>query len=106
MFDFFSLLGLLGLVGMNVKSGVILLTRIEELRATGLVAREAVWRAAADRFTPVVVASMTTVLGMVPLISDSMFGGMAATIMGGLVVATLLVLMVLPVIYSLIYRVR
>lgn len=106
MFDFFSLLGLLGLVGMNVKSGVILLTRIEELRATGLVAREAVWRAAADRFTPVVVASMTTVLGMVPLISDSMFGGMAATIMGGLVVATLLVLMVLPVIYSLIYRIR
>jgi multidrug efflux pump subunit AcrB len=91
---------------MNVKSGVILLTRIEELRATGLVAREAVWRAAADRFTPVVVASMTTVLGMVPLISDSMFGGMAATIMGGLVVATLLVLMVLPVIYSLIYRIR
>jgi multidrug efflux pump subunit AcrB len=106
MFDFFSLLGLLGLVGMNVKSGVILLTRIEELRATGLVAREAVWRAAADRFTPVVVASMTTVLGMVPLISDSMFGGMAATIMGGLVVATLLVLTVLPVIYSLIYRIR
>ena len=106
MFDFFSLLGLLGLVGMNVKSGVILLERIEELRGLGVSPREAVWRAAADRFTPVVVASMTTVLGMVPLISDSMFGGMAATIMGGLVVATLLVLMVLPVIYSLLYRVK
>ena len=106
MFDFFSLLGLLGLVGMNVKSGVILLERIEELRGLGVSPREAVWRAAADRFTPVVVASMTTVLGMVPLISDSMFGGMAATIMGGLVVATLLVLMVLPVIYSLLYRIK
>lgn len=106
MFDFFSLLGLLGLVGMNVKSGVILLERIDELRATDLSPREAVWRAAADRFMPVVVASLTTVLGMVPLISDSMFGGMAATIMGGLVVATLLVLMVLPVIYSLIYRIK
>ncbi len=106
MFDFFSLLGLLGLVGMNVKSGVILLERIEELRRSGISPREAVWRAASDRFTPVVVASLTTVLGMVPLITDSMFGSMAATIMGGLVVATLLVLMVLPVIYSLLYRIK
>jgi multidrug efflux pump subunit AcrB len=91
---------------MNVKSGVILLERIEELRATDMSPREAVWRAASDRFTPVVVASLTTVLGMVPLITDSMFGSMAATIMGGLVVATLLVLMVLPVIYSLLYRIK
>ena len=106
MFDFFSLLGLLGLVGMNVKSGVILLERIEELRRSGISPREAVWRAASDRFTPVVVASLTTVLGMVPLITDAMFGSMAATIMGGLVVATLLVLMVLPVIYSLLYRIK
>ncbi len=106
MFDFFSLLGLLGLVGMNVKSGVILLERIEELRRSDISPREAVWRAASDRFTPVVVASLTTVLGMVPLITDSMFGSMAATIMGGLVVATLLVLMVLPVIYSLLYRIK
>ncbi|MBR2428863.1 MAG: efflux RND transporter permease subunit [Alistipes sp.] len=106
MFDFFSLLGLLGLVGMNIKSGVILLTRIDEMRASGLSVDEAAWRAAADRFTPVVVASLTTVLGMVPLLFDSMFGGMAATIMGGLVVATLLVLLVLPVIYSLLYGLR
>lgn len=106
MFDFFSLLGLLGLVGMNVKSGVILLERIEELRRSDISPREAVWRAASDRFTPVVVASLTTVLGMVPLITDAMFGSMAATIMGGLVVATLLVLMVLPVIYSLLYRIK
>lgn len=106
MFDFFSLLGLLGLVGMNIKSGVILLSRIEEMRGEGVPPHEAVWRAAADRFTPVVVASLTTVLGMVPLLFDSMFGGMAATIMGGLVVATLLVLLVLPVIYSLLYRIK
>jgi multidrug efflux pump subunit AcrB len=106
MFDFFSLLGLLGLVGMNIKSGVILLSRIEEMRGEGVPAHEAVWRAAADRFTPVVVASLTTVLGMVPLLFDSMFGSMAATIMGGLIVATLLVLIVLPVIYSILYRVK
>ena len=106
MFDFFSLLGLLGLVGMTVKCGVILLSRIEELRRSGLKAIDAVVTATEDRFIPVVTASATTVLGMTPLLFDSMFGGMAATIMGGLVVATLLVLVVLPVIYSLFYRIK
>jgi multidrug efflux pump subunit AcrB len=106
MFDFFSLLGLLGLVGMNIKSGVILVSRIEEMRDSGLTPYEAVTRATADRFTPVVVASLTTVLGMTPLLFDSMFGGMAATIMGGLVIATLLILIVLPVIYSLLYHIK
>ena len=106
MFDFFSLLGLLGLIGMNVKNAVILLSRISELRREGVATYDAIVCAAADRFIPVVTASGTTVLGMVPLLFDSMFGSMAVTIMGGLVVATLLVLMVLPVVYSLIYRVK
>lgn len=106
MFDFFSLLGLLGLVGMNVKNGVILLSHIERVRASGIAPIEAVARATADRFIPVVTASGTTVLGMVPLLFDSMFRSMAATIMGGLVVATLLVLFVLPVVYSLFYRIK
>lgn len=106
MFDFFSLLGLLGLVGMNVKNGVILIWRIGELRSSGVAPYRAVIEATCDRFIPVVAASMTTVLGMLPLLFDSMFGGMAATIMGGLVVATLLVLMILPVVYSLFYRIR
>lgn len=106
MFDFFSLLGLLGLIGMNVKSAVILLSRIDELRSSGLAPRDAVVDAARDRFIPVVVAAGTTVLGMLPLLFDSMFGSMAATIMGGLMVATLMVLVVVPVIYSIVYRLR
>lgn len=106
MFDFFSLLGLLGLVGMSVKNSVILISRINELRGKGVAPFEAVSRAAADRFVPVIAASMTTVLGMVPLLFDSLFGSMAATIMGGLVVATLLVLVVLPVLYVIIYRIK
>ncbi|MBR2368363.1 MAG: efflux RND transporter permease subunit [Alistipes sp.] len=106
MFDFFSLLGLLGLVGMNVKNGVILISRITELRGKGVAPAEAVVRAASDRFVPVVAASATTVLALIPLLFDSMFGSMAATIMGGLVVATLLVLMILPVVYSLFYRIK
>ena len=105
-FNFFSLLGLLGLVGMNVKSAVILISRIEELRGEGIAGYDAVVRAAADRFIPVVTAAGTTVLGMLPLLFDSMFGSMAATIMGGLIVATLLVLILLPLLYSLFYRIR
>ncbi|MBR5205894.1 MAG: efflux RND transporter permease subunit [Alistipes sp.] len=106
LFDFFSLLGLLGLVGMNVKNGVILVERINELRAMNITPFEAIVRAASDRFLPVVAAAGTTILGMIPLLFDSLFGSMAATIMGGLFVATLLVLMLLPVVYSLIYRIK
>lgn len=106
MFDFFSLLGLLGLVGMNIKNAVILVARIRELRADGYEPYQAVIEAASDRFVPVVAASLTTILGMLPLLADSMFGSMAATIMGGLFVATLMVLVVLPVVYSLFYRIK
>ena len=105
-FDFFSLLGLLGLVGMNIKNAVILVSRIEELRSEGMAGIDAVATAAADRFVPVVVASGTTVLGLLPLLFDSMFGSMAATIMGGLIVATLLTLGILPVVYSIFYNIH
>ena len=106
MFDFFSLLGLLGLVGMNVKNGVILISRISELRESGLEAIDAVIKAVEDRSIPVIAASATTVLGMIPLLFDSMFSSMAVTIMGGLIVATFMVLVILPVVYSLFYRIK
>jgi multidrug efflux pump subunit AcrB len=106
MFDFFSLLGLLGLVGMNIKNAVILLSRISELRDSGLEAVDAVVRAVEDRSIPVITASATTLLGMTPLLFDSMFGSMAVTIMGGLIVATFMVLLILPVVYSLFYRIK
>jgi multidrug efflux pump subunit AcrB len=104
MFDFFSLLGLLGLVGMHVKSGVILLMRIRELRKAGYSTTLSATKAATDRLTPVITASGTTVLALIPLLFDPMFGSMAATIMGGLIVATLLVVVVLPVIYTIFYK--
>jgi multidrug efflux pump subunit AcrB len=106
MFDFFSLLGLLGLVGMNIKNGVILISRIDELRSSGFAPSEAIVAAVEDRFVPVVTASATTVLGLTPLLFDSMFGSMAATIMGGLIVATIMVLVILPLVYSLFYRMK
>lgn len=106
-FNFFSLLGLLGLVGMNIKNAVILVDRIgeERLRGEGSAA-EALMRAVRSRAVPVILASGTTILGMLPLLFDSMFGGMAATIMGGLLVASLLTIFVLPVTYALFYGIK
>lgn len=105
-FDFFSLLGLIGLVGMNVKNAVILLSSINELRHSGVEPSEAIVRAAAQRLEPVVLASVTTILALIPLLFDSLFAGMAATIMGGLLVATALTMCVLPVVYALFYKIR
>jgi multidrug efflux pump subunit AcrB len=105
-FDFFSLLGLLGLVGMNVKNAVILVSTIDEERATGATPYDAICRAARGRLVPVCVASGTTILALVPLLFDSLFASMAATIMGGLMVATVLTMVVLPVVYALFYGIK
>ena len=104
-FDFFALLGIIGLVGMNIKNAVILLSSIREMRRGGVEASEAVVNAAAERLLPVCLASFTTILALIPLLFDSLFGGMAASIMGGLLVATILTVLVLPVVYSLLYNI-
>ncbi len=106
VFNFFALLGLLGLVGMNIKSGVVLISQINELRAADYDPRLAVIEATRSRVVPVVMASGTTILGMLPLLFDSLFGAMAATIMGGLFVATLLTILVLPVVYALFHKIK
>ena len=106
VFNFFSLLGLLGLVGMNIKNAVVLVEQIGVLRSEGKGAYEALTAATRSRIVPVAMASGTTILGMLPLLCDSMFGAMAATIMGGLLVATLLTVCVLPVVYAIFYNIR
>ena len=106
VFNFFSLLGLLGLVGRNIKNAVVLVEQIGVLRSEGKGAYEALTAATRSRIVPVAMASGTTILGMLPLLFDSMFGAMAATIMGGLLVATLLTVCVLPVVYAIFYNIR
>ena len=106
VFNFFSLLGLLGLVGMNIKNAVVLVGQVGVLRSEGTDAYEALTAATRSRIVPVAMASGTTILGMLPLLFDSMFGAMAATIMGGLLVATLLTVCVLPVVYAIFYNIR
>ena len=105
-FDFFSILGLLGLIGMNIKNAIVLVEQIDLETAMGKKPLEAVVSATTSRIVPVAMASGTTILGMLPLLFDAMFGGMAATIMGGLLVASALTLFVLPVAYCAIQRIK
>ena len=105
-FDFFSLLGLLGLVGMNIKNGVILVSSIRGKISSGVIAYQAVIMATRERLLPVALASLTTILALIPLLFDSLFSSMAATIMGGLLVATMLTMVVLPVAYVVIHGIK
>ena len=104
--DFFAMLGLLGLIGMNIKNAIVLVDQIGIELEAGREPLYAVIDATKTRIVPVTMASGTTILGMLPLLWDAMFAGMAATIMGGLFVATLLTLLVLPVTYCIFYKVR
>lgn len=105
-FDFFAMLGLLGLVGMNIKNAIVLVDQIGIENRMGTPPLEAVVRATTSRIVPVAMASGTTILGMLPLLFDAMFGGMAATIMGGLLVASLLTIIVLPVAYCTLLNIK
>ena len=105
-FDFFAILGLLGLIGMNIKNAIVLVDQIDIENQSGLDPRKAVIKATISRIVPVAMASGTTILGMLPLLFYAMFGGMAATIMGGLLVASALTLFVLPVAYCAIHRIK
>lgn len=104
--DFFAILGVLGLIGMNIKNAVVLVDQIDIETRAGLAPLQAVIVATRSRIVPVVMASGTTILGMLPLLPDALFGGMAAVIMGGLLVATFLTIVVLPVTYCLIMRIK
>ena len=103
-FDFFSILGLLGLIGMNIKNAIVLVDEIGLQQQSQSTITQAVVEATKTRIVPVTMASGTTILGMIPLLGDSMFAGMAATIMGGLFASTLLTIFVLPVAYVIIIR--
>ena len=79
--DFFAMLGLLGLIGMNIKNAIVLVDEIGLQLNAGLSPVNAVIEATKTRIVPVTMASGTTILGMLPLLGDAMFAGMAATIM-------------------------
>jgi multidrug efflux pump subunit AcrB len=104
-FGFMALLGFLSLSGMVLKNGIVLLDQIEIEMKSGKVAYNAVVDAAVSRVRPVCMAAITTILGMIPLLPDIFFKPMAVTIMFGLGFATVLTLIVVPVLYRLFHKV-
>ena len=102
-FTFTALLGLLSLSGMLIKNGIVLVEEIDLVRATGTPLHEAIIEASVSRLRPVMLAAITTILGMAPLLTDAFFVSMAVTIMGGLAFATILTMVAAPVFYMLFF---
>ncbi len=105
-FSFMALLGTLSLIGMVIKNAIVLVEEINVQLPLHQDRYHAVVRAAVSRVRPVAMAALTTMLGMIPLISDAFFASMAVALIGGLGVATVLTLVVLPVMYCVLYRIK
>jgi multidrug efflux pump subunit AcrB len=107
-FDFFGMLGLLSLAGVIINNGIVLIDKIDAERATGREPYDAVVMAAVSRFRPIVMTTITTILGVMPLIisHDALFYSLAIILAFGLAAGTVLTLAVAPVIYSVFFRVK
>jgi multidrug efflux pump subunit AcrB len=105
-FGFVALLGVVALMGMIQRNAVILIDQIEQDRANGVPAWDAILEAAVRRLRPIVLTAAAAVLAMIPLSRSVFWGPMAVAIMGGLIVATALTLLSLPAMYAAWFRVR
>lgn len=106
-FGFFPIAGWLGLLGMIIKNVIVLIDEINVLhRKEELALQKAIVEATVSRTRPVLMAATTTIAGMIPLLFDVAFGGMAATIIFGLTFATMLTLFVTPALYAIFYKVK
>ena len=104
---FMAIIGMLGLIGMMVKNAIVLVDEINRLQTEEQVAPyTAVVEATVSRVRPVLMASLTTIVGMIPLVTDPMYGSMAITIMGGLTMGTMITLVLLPLFYTVLFRIR
>ena len=103
-FGFMALLGLLSLIGMQIKNAIVIIDEINARLAAGDAPVDAVMSAGVTRLRPLGLAAATTVLGMLPLVTDPFYSAMAVTVMCGLAFATLLTLVVIPVAYALFFR--
>jgi multidrug efflux pump len=105
-FGFVALLGVIALMGMIQRNSVILIDQIEQDRAAGIPAWDAIVESAVRRLRPIVLTAAAAVLAMIPLSRSVFWGPMAVAIMGGLIVATALTLLALPAMYAAWFRVR
>lgn len=105
-FGFVAIVGVLGLIGMMIKNGIVLMDEINLQINSGVEARTALIQSSKSRLRPVMMASLTTILGMIPLVPDAMFGSLAVTIMGGLFMGTLITLIFIPVLYAMFFKIK
>ncbi len=105
-FDFMSLLGALSLVGLLIKNAIVLIEEIDQQIESGKDSYEAILDSSVSRMRPVVLAAATTILGLIPLLSDVFFVNMSVTIMAGLGFASLLTLTVVPTLYAVFFRIH
>ena len=105
-FDFMSLLGALSLIGLLIKNAIVLIEEIDQQIDSGKDPYEALLDSCVSRMRPVVLAAATTILGLIPLLSDVFFVNMSVTIMAGLGFASLLTLIVVPTLYAVFFRIR
>lgn len=105
-FGFVAMVAALGLVGMLIKNGIVLMDEITLQISDGVEPVKALMDSSENRFRPVMLASLTTILGMIPLLGDSLFGPAAVVIMGGLLVGTLITLLFIPVLYALFFKIK
>ncbi|MCU4157267.1 efflux RND transporter permease subunit [Carboxylicivirga sp. A043] len=106
-FGFMAIVGFLGLIGMVLKNAIVLMDQINiNLHTEGMPPFPAVVNAAISRLRPVFLAAITTILGMTPIITDAMYGSMAVTIIFGLLFATILTLVVVPLLYVIFYGIK
>jgi multidrug efflux pump subunit AcrB len=103
-FGFLALLGAMSLIGMMIKNSIVLLDQVNINISEGMGRYEAVMESAVSRLRPVGLAAATTVLGVVPLIQDPFWIGLAITVMSGLTFGTLLTMILVPVLYATLYR--
>ena len=106
VFNFVAIVGTLGLIGMLIKNGIVLMDEINSQIEAGIEPNKALIDSAQSRLRPVMMASLTTILGMLPLLPDAMFGSLAASIMGGLLFSTVITLLFIPVLYSLFFHIK
>ncbi len=105
-FSFMALLGAMSLVGLMIKNAIVLLDEINLNLSKGMVAYDAVVTAAISRFSPVLLGAGTTILGVIPLMSDVFWVAMATTMAVGLLFGTFFTMIMIPVFYSIYYRVK
>lgn len=105
-FNFVAIVGTLGLIGMLIKNGIVLMDEITLQINQGVEPMTALIDSAQSRLRPVSMAALTTILGMIPLLPDAMFGSLAASIMGGLTFGTLITLLFIPVLYALFFHIK